>query len=1698
MLTKVFRIELTGGKDVEKDLISIKTAMSAMANAISKAKGELAALVDTKADPGAISSLTGKIADLEAKLKSLSQERKKAETDAKTEAQVEKLLAETKLKEAQATKAQEEATKVRIASQIAQEKELDRQIEKERKEQQELEKKKKILDGLPGSYNAIRNALNELRPLIQKGNESANINFQGQNLTFEQAIAEYKRLSATEQEFRRQFTRDSTLVGEYATGIVDAFKRLNIDDIIKNQVTGAKQQLEQLETKTQQLVVAYRQAQQEGSQDLNKLEKEIHENVVETENLKKAVAGAEVQLKGIGGVGEQITGSINKGFKDLKNSISQFALSYIGFQAVFSSLQSGIDNAKELSDQTTNLEIELGKAKGGAQGLVDELAKLDTRTKLQGLEEIANIAAKAGVGEKQLVGVTQAIDKIKIAFGKDFGDVEQGTESLVKLTNIFLGPGAVTGDNLLKMGNAIRTLANESVASVPFLNDFSKRMAGLKGIADISLPSVLGLASGFEQFGQNAEVSSTALVKIIPKLAEDTEKFSKIAGVTREEFSKLLKNNPAEALLKVSEGLVKGKGSLEEFAAAFKDTELGTGRVESVIGVLGKNTEQFRKSIDSAGQAFNDTANIETAFAAKNDNLAATLDKIGKRFADAAGGKVFQSTLLAIATIVTVLLNNLPILLVLGGLLATNWAVQNAQLILLNAQVLGYNIAIGASYVALGVLTIAQTAYNVVLFITNGAISIGTRLLSLFGITVKATTGPLGVILTVVSLLAAAFAAFGRRLEDSRQSLSEHIRLQQINAEISREAIKATSDQISSLDGWIAVVKSAATSADTKRKAMEKLIQINPAFRNALQGETIDLNELDKAYGKVVQQIQAKARAEAAATLSAGKQRKVAEIAGLRQDLEIQFAQKNKRGQSVFDVELTDEQKKILQQGDFLNTGAITTFRDNGAQVFASRFDQIKKFLDKKEREAISVYQDYLKAQAQAEENLTKAEEQVQKTPAIEPTETVFQVFDRLLKNDGTGSDFKALLKKIQEQKKITAVTSKEYQDLLALEKKVRELIKPKSGSGGSRSPEKQKLDDQIKLIDATTTEKKNALDEQLAQGVISERDYYTQVRDITVNGEQQKINIIQEFQRKYKVALAKYNGELTKDISDAEKKQLQAKRDANQKLFDIDNKQLEINLRNEQVSAERNKDTSLLNPDLSNEDRLQSTIDYYDRLLLAQVIFNQKQSELEKKYGIKSAENEQKRKEEIEKIRRGLEDSEKQRPEARQKDIQAAADRQLAEIRRRVADRTIAILESGKSYTKKARELAKLEHDATKDQLAEEAAAAKRALEQAEGDRKKGLISEKDYLEKLEVYKTKEAALYKYTTDEQVSATQRFINALKELKDSFVETVIGIKKYTDDAEGEQQRTYDAVAQTRNTIKELINNAYQSYFKHQEEKIDRDKKEHQDTLDREKERVLARATSEAEKNTIERQYAQKQKDIDKKAAEDKRKLSIKQATIDFAVAVIKTFAQFGFPLGLIPVAALTAAYIFQRSQIQKQQFGKGGNLKQRQFGLGGNANEVPVNGGVFGGKPHTQGGTDFSFNGQAYNAEVGEMNIIRTKDAPKNKTYTITGNHTQIASALNSLGGGVPFQPGAKVSKYGMGGTLGTQLKAPYFSAGAYLNGGNVSGSNNNDRIERLEAMTEQVLAAVYATDSKEVQLNPVKVTKAQRKKIKDTTVGDI
>jgi hypothetical protein len=268
---------------------------------------------------------------------------------------------------------------------------------------------------------------------------------------------------------------------------------------------------------------------------------------------------------------------------------------------------------------------------------------------------------------------------------------------------------------------------------------------------------------------------------------------------------------------------------------------------------------------------------------------------------------------------------------------------------------------------------------------------------------------------------------------------------------------------------------------------------------------------------------------------------------------------------------------------------------------------------------------------------------------------------------------------------------------------------------------------------------------------------------------------------------------------------------------------------------------------------------------------------------------------------------------------------------------------------------------------------------------------------------------------------------------------------------------------------------------------------------------LNRAQTQQEEEALRRQFDAKKRAEEKKAGEELKKIKIAEARIALATELANiaaaaasnpangaTFGAAGAIMYGFLSAAAIARYALNVANIQRTQFfEKGGNLKSA---------DVPVRGGDIGGKAHGQGGAPFTFNGQSYEAEVGEMNIIRTKDAPKNKTFTISGTQRQIASMLNQIGGGVAFAPGASVRRFALGGSLGETLQPPSFSTVNNLfSSQQISRADLDQLLEKYTGTVEALaLAQADRVDRIEVVQVTSTVSNAMKKEALQSNVASL
>jgi hypothetical protein len=1599
----------------------------------------------------------------------------------------EKAMLEFAAKEQAATQVMNEQTQVIGRSQVEMKKlaaekrianrEADAMIKAAEKTATAMVNEANAIQFASGSVNEATANYKALLNLANSVGEDGLIEWKGEVIGIEQAEEKLRGYRRTFEDFQRRLSKDGTIVADYTTGIVQAFKQMGLDDLVKNQIDGAKKQLNSLDTQFESLKSELNEVRKAGTGGFEAIERQLIDNRNEAARLERQVKEVETAFKSVGGIGGLISRSISEGFKDAKRELGQLVVGYIGFQAAISGISSAVSNAKIISDQTTDLEINLNATADAAVNLTDKLKEIDTRTTVIGLQQIADVSLRAGVARENILDVTEAVDKVKIAFGKDFGDVEEGTETFAKLINIFYEDGEITGERILKIGNAIRTVANESSASVPYINDFSGRMAGLKQITNIALSDVIGLGAGFETLKQSSEVASTALVKVIPQLASDVEKFSKIAGVSTEEFTKLLNSNPAEALIKFSEGLVKTGGSLEEISQSFSDAELEAGRVITVLGTLGGKSDLFREQIRKAGKAVNETTAIQDAFDKKNQNLAATIDKINKKFTDVAASRLFQLSVLAVATALSFLLSLLPVILTLVTLYGTTWAIANAAMIRTRIVTLASNLAFQAQYAWLVISQTAIKAYTVAMNFMAAATQRAAASSAFLGTVMRLLSGPIGIILAIIGLLTLSVAAFARGAYEAGNGLNALLKQKRAMIDVTRAASVEIAKETGELNRNFKAATDVNSTQEQRKKGIENLQRLFPEYFGNLNKERATIEQLTKAYDDATASIRRKAFAQSSTDLATKSQKKVNEVAELEIILDTEF--KNGQGMNRVIKGLTDEQTELIKSG--INLSQNTLRANNGVASFAEKdfpaiMANLKRLREGRE-EVTKLYTD-LSDKFNKEVEVNTVGRTI--TAIKKDLETANKDFETAVIGSQAKKDLEAKIKRL----------NKELRDA--------QIKDDPSGGRSSRLTGEQK--DLFKDIDA---ERDKALtDEKIkrSQNQIDEQTYLNNILTINKQAIDKKLGILKGA-----------NAEERKQIAELKLEKISLEQDTNKKLFEIEKDRIEA-VKKLAIDAAQDEFEKINNdPNATALQKSDAQVQLNDRLLNIQRVFATEMDNLEKRYAQQSITNANERTRAVNEIeqRSAIDRAENIRISFRTRLEQVGMvedyKKMVIEIQRQ--EKILDVLRKKRlTDAEKDKEIQKINGAAVLQTIDQEIDAVKKKI--FIYNLQYGVLAaiNKEYrdlvanLAKLKTEKKQQEEDNKKTGAESLrlpgqGAAQQFITA-------GLTKAIGLNSEN----GEDKLLGDIIAGSFDLALESMN----AYFDAEEARIRRSLDVQNERLDIEKAQKLEQAQTEAERISIEEQTQEKRKQLEKQAQERLKKVKKSEAKISLATELANiAAAAAGNPAnaftfgaaGAIMYAVLAGLALARYAQNIK-------NIEAATFEKGGSLNMVVRKGGIFQGRSHKEGGNKFLHRGRPVETEAEEAFVINKRSMGSGKVMTVTGTVKQIASAINQEGGGVSFAPGASV-KYKTvdgvryrtmeyGGSLGENLNAPE-DPSSFLNPGSYSQADMSD-LKDMVAVTQQTILEVSEQTNKRIDKIQVvqetrTVTAAQKKQVKQDSI---
>ena len=285
----------------------------------------------------------------------------------------------------------------------------------------------------------------------------------------------------------------------------------------------------------------------------------------------------------------------------------------------------------KMDEELVNVQKYTGQTKQEVEEMNETFKNMNTRTPREKLNELAQDAGRLGIHTKQAVEeFVDGADKINVALGDDLGD--DAVKNIGKLAQMF-GEDKTKGlrGAMLATGSVVNELAQNSSAAGSYLVDFTARLAGVGKQAKLSQQQIMSYASVLDQNMQQDETAATAMSGLISKMFQNPAKFAKLAGQNVKEFSKLLKTDANEALMRFFAAM-KAKGGFAQLAPMFEKMNLDGSRSVGVLSVMADKLDDVKKAQALANQAYASGTSVLNEFNTQMSSEQAKLDIASKKF----------------------------------------------------------------------------------------------------------------------------------------------------------------------------------------------------------------------------------------------------------------------------------------------------------------------------------------------------------------------------------------------------------------------------------------------------------------------------------------------------------------------------------------------------------------------------------------------------------------------------------------------------------------------------------------------------------------------------------------------------------------------------------------------------------------------------------------------------------------------------------------------------------------------------------------------------------------------------------------------------------------------------------------------------------------------------------------------------------
>lgn len=429
---------------------------------------------------------------------------------------------------------------------------------------------------------------------------------------------------------------------------------------LQQRIDGIKQKMAALDVTTKQ-----------GQREFKKLEKElvsynsaVSQNITNTERiskamknlsgtslneLKRALSAAKSELgkmsasdkglkqmqnnvKALQGQINELTGAVNKNSGAWQTAMKNLT-AYVGMFALFNRAKELVTGAIkknfEYSGSLTDIRKVSGMTMEEVNKLSTELAKIDTRTSVDGLAQLAYQGAKLGMGKYGVDGMAsfvRAADKINVALGEELG--EEALPALSKMVEVMgLIPKMGIEKAMDATGSAMFKLSTTSTATSNDIVEFSKRLTGVARTAGITTDQLLALGSASSSMMLMPEVASTAMGKFIVALQKNHNLIAKELGIPDETIKNLYASGHAmDAIVLVLEKM-RDKGNMNALGGIFKDLGSDGQRLVTAMVTMSKNVDMLKDHLYESEEAFREATAVTNEYEMQQQSAIGILER---------------------------------------------------------------------------------------------------------------------------------------------------------------------------------------------------------------------------------------------------------------------------------------------------------------------------------------------------------------------------------------------------------------------------------------------------------------------------------------------------------------------------------------------------------------------------------------------------------------------------------------------------------------------------------------------------------------------------------------------------------------------------------------------------------------------------------------------------------------------------------------------------------------------------------------------------------------------------------------------------------------------------------------------------------------------------------------------------------------